>query len=231
MLLQHLCPPVQPDQTSSRCSRLYEAVSATAAQSQLRPHVLSMYTRCKGVHQPEGGVHMAFWCTATPHSVTRRKLQTPGTAEEHNRQEAPTINPIDHQPTHLTDQAPSTIKRAARETHNTTQFIEKSCAHPARGIVTRWSSPGLTSLKQRMWTSAMWRHTEPTRPSAKSGHAARLGSVPRHRSAERAMGTRVVLASSSSSCTHGAREKDNKLQQTWVTARRTRCHFACLCVC
>ena len=27
--------------------------------------------------------------------VTRRKLQTPGTAEEHKRQETPTINPID----------------------------------------------------------------------------------------------------------------------------------------
>ena len=51
--------------------------------------------------------------------VTRRKLQTPGTAEEHKRQERPTINPIDRQPTHLTDQAPCTIERAARETHNT----------------------------------------------------------------------------------------------------------------
>ena len=49
-------------------------------------------------------------------TVTRRKLKTPGTAEEHKRQETPTINPIDRQPTHLTDQAPSTIERAARET-------------------------------------------------------------------------------------------------------------------
>ena len=28
------------------------------------------------------------------HRVTRRKLQTPGIAEEHKRQETPTINPI-----------------------------------------------------------------------------------------------------------------------------------------
>ena len=35
------------------------------------------------------------------------------------RQETPTINPTDREPTHLTDQAPSTIERAARETHNT----------------------------------------------------------------------------------------------------------------
>ena len=51
--------------------------------------------------------------------VTRRKLRTPGTAEEHKRQEIPTIYAIDRQPTHLTDQAPSTTERAARETHNT----------------------------------------------------------------------------------------------------------------
>ena len=51
--------------------------------------------------------------------VTRRKLQTPGTAEEHKRQETPTVNPTDRQPTRLTDQAPSTIERAAWETHNT----------------------------------------------------------------------------------------------------------------
>ena len=35
--------------------------------------------------------------------VTRRKLQTPGIAEEHKRQETPTINAIDRQPAHLTD--------------------------------------------------------------------------------------------------------------------------------
>ena len=46
------------------------------------------------------------------------KSQTPGNAEEHKRQETPTINPIG--PTdNLTDQAPSTTERTARETHNT----------------------------------------------------------------------------------------------------------------
>ena len=37
----------------------------------------------------------------------------------HKRQETPANNLTDRQPTHLTDQAPSTIERAARETHNT----------------------------------------------------------------------------------------------------------------
>ena len=36
--------------------------------------------------------------------VTRTKLQMPVTAEEHKRQETPTINPVDRQPAHLTDQ-------------------------------------------------------------------------------------------------------------------------------
>ena len=49
--------------------------------------------------------------------VTWRKLQTPGNAEEHKKQETPTINPTG-QPTNLTDQAPSTAERTARETHN-----------------------------------------------------------------------------------------------------------------
>ena len=93
--------------------------------------------------------------TRIRYCVTRRKLQTPGTAEEHKRQETPAINPNDRQPTqlycvlhgetskrlasprntkdrkhlqsslsaqptHLTDQAPSTTEWTARETHNTT---------------------------------------------------------------------------------------------------------------
>ena len=45
---------------------------------------------------------------AAASGVTQRKLQTPGTAEEHKRQETPTTNAIDRQPTNLTDQAPST---------------------------------------------------------------------------------------------------------------------------
>ena len=41
--------------------------------------------------------------------VTRRKLQTPGTAEEHQRQDTPTISPNDRQPAQLRDQAPGTL--------------------------------------------------------------------------------------------------------------------------
>ena len=52
--------------------------------------------------------------------VTRRKPQTPGTAEEHQRQETPTISPNDRQPAQLTDQAPGTIYRAAQESRRTT---------------------------------------------------------------------------------------------------------------
>ena len=40
----------------------------------------------------------------------RRKLQTPGTAEAHKRQAAPTINQNNRQPAHLTDQAPGSIE-------------------------------------------------------------------------------------------------------------------------
>ena len=54
---------------------------------------------------------------------TRRKLQTPGTAEEQQRQETPTINPIDRQPIHLIDQAPSIIERAAWEAQTTISQI------------------------------------------------------------------------------------------------------------
>ena len=47
-------------------------------------------------------------------SVTRRRLQTPGTAKEHKRQETPTTNPNDRQSAQPTDQAPRTIESAAR---------------------------------------------------------------------------------------------------------------------
>ena len=46
--------------------------------------------------------------------VARRKLQMPGTADEHKIQETPTINPIDRQPTHLTDKAPNTNGQPGR---------------------------------------------------------------------------------------------------------------------
>ena len=48
----------------------------------------------------DGGVELSFTCTwdcryvHDANCVTRRKLQTPGNAEEHKRQETPTINPI-----------------------------------------------------------------------------------------------------------------------------------------
>ena len=58
-------------------------------------------------------------CSLLLYCVTRRELQVPGTAEEDKRQETPIINPIDRPPTHLIDQAPITIERAAQETHNT----------------------------------------------------------------------------------------------------------------
>ena len=57
--------------------------------------------------------------------VTRRKLQTPGTVEEHKRQETPTISPNDRQPTQLTDQASGGQHYRKRspgvKTHNTNQ--------------------------------------------------------------------------------------------------------------
>ena len=61
--------------------------------------------------------------------VTRRKLQTPGTAEEHKGQETPTINPNDRQPTQLTDQAPGNIQRAARESRHTTPISTATTRH------------------------------------------------------------------------------------------------------
>ena len=68
--------------------------------------------------------------------VTRRKLQTPGTAEEHKTQETPTINPNDRQPTQLTDEAPSTIERAARESRRITP-ISTAAVHAFSTATTR----------------------------------------------------------------------------------------------
>ena len=68
--------------------------------------------------------------------VTRTKLTTPGTAEEHTRQETPTTNHIDRQPTHLTDQARSNIEKAARETHNTNTAAMHASAQQQPAIIT-----------------------------------------------------------------------------------------------
>ena len=92
--------------------------------------------------------------------VKQRKLQMPGTANEHKRQETPTINPIDHQPTQLTDQAPSTIERAARESKRITQSstaavhafsTATTCLHsvPQRTADGRVGAPQLPSICRR----------------------------------------------------------------------------------
>ena len=83
--------------------------------------------------------------------VSRRKHQSPGTAEEHRRQETPTINPNDHQPTQLTDQAPGTIERAARESRHTTP-ISTAAVHAFSTATTRYphaTGSSLDPLSQR----------------------------------------------------------------------------------
>ena len=61
-------------------------------------HVVSCWRR-RSTSPPAAGAcmcpHYTYTSVVTSMSVTRRKLQTPGTAEEHKRQETPTINPID----------------------------------------------------------------------------------------------------------------------------------------
>ena len=69
-------------------------------------------------------------------SVTRRKLQTPGTAEEPKGQETPAINPNDRHPTQLTDQASGTIERVARESRHTTP-ISTAAVHAFSTATTR----------------------------------------------------------------------------------------------
>ena len=54
---------------------------------------------------PLCGFSLSLFCNSC---VTPRKLHTPGIAEEHQRQETPTISPNDRQPAQLTDQAPQT---------------------------------------------------------------------------------------------------------------------------
>ena len=75
--------------------------------------------------------------------VTRTKLQTPGTAEEHKRQETRTINPNDRQLTQLTDQAPGTIERAARQSRHTTP-ISTAAVHAFSTATTYHQYPHAT---------------------------------------------------------------------------------------
>ena len=58
--------------------------------------------------------------------VTRRKLQTPGNAEEHKKNKKHLQSTQSAQPKNLTDQAPSTTERTARETHNTKQHSSRA---------------------------------------------------------------------------------------------------------
>ena len=96
--------PIVPDCQRCRCPCGYTYTSQTSVA----------YTLITFVRWLLGcGLVGGFDC------VIQRKRQTPGTPEEHKRQEKPTINAIDRQPTNLTDQVPSTIERAAREMHNT----------------------------------------------------------------------------------------------------------------
>ena len=61
--------------------------------------------------------------------VTRRKLQTPGTADEHQEQETPTISPNNRQPAQLTDQAPDTFERAVQESGRVTPTSTAKTRH------------------------------------------------------------------------------------------------------
>ena len=65
-------------------------------------------------HHPPGGEGVRV---AILHGESSERLALPRNTQDRKH----TINPIDRQPTHLPDldQAPSTIERAARETHNT----------------------------------------------------------------------------------------------------------------
>ena len=112
---------------------------------------------------------------------TQRKLQTRGTAEEHKRQETPTINPIDRPPTQLTDQAPSTIERAARERRNTNQLSRRerllhsnnlpSSPSPNR-VITISSQPTHPAAKPRSNTQAGWAALHHRHHPHQGGHAA-----------------------------------------------------------
>ena len=80
--------------------------------------------------------------------VTRRKLQTPGAAKEHNKTKTPTINPNDRQIAQLTDQAPGTIERAAHGSSRT--------------------SPTSTTLRATSTAAPGQHHRDPAGSSAES---------------------------------------------------------------
>ena len=115
--------------------------------------------------------------------VNRRKLKTPGTAEEHKRRETPTVNPNDRQPAQLTDQAPGTVERAAEESRRTTP-TSTAAMHASSTATTRHHYPHPTGsspdpLSQRSplrSTGGLSRTTTQTPPaSAGTRSAPRLG--------------------------------------------------------
>ena len=109
-------------------------------------------------------------------SVMWRKLQTPGTAEEHKRQETPTIIPNDRQPTHLTDKAPGTTERAARERDTQHQSAQLPCTPsaqppPAISTHTQLGYPQIQRSPLRS-TGGLSRITTQTSPASAGTHSA-----------------------------------------------------------
>ena len=113
--------------------------------------------------------------------VTRRKLQTPGTPKEHQRQETSTISPNNRQPAQLTDQAPGTIERAVQESRRITT-TSTAAVHASSKATTRHHYPHLTGspldpLSQRtpLRSTGGLSHTTTQTPPASAG----TRSVPR----------------------------------------------------
>ena len=97
----------------------------------------------------------------SPFFCTRRKLQTPGTAEEHKRKKTSTMKPSDRQPAELTDQAPGTVERAGK-THNTNQHSSRARLHHSDHPPSL-STPNMviTRSSQLMQPAAKHRWAEP----------------------------------------------------------------------
>ena len=121
-------------------------------------------------------------CLYTLGCVTRRNLHTPGSAEEHKRQETPTTNPNDRQPAHLADQEAGTIEGAAQESRRITP-ASKAAGPSSSTTSTRHhyphptGSPGPLSLRSpRRRTGGLSSTTTHTlRAAAGTRGAPRLG--------------------------------------------------------
>ena len=103
--------------------------------------------------------------TAIIRSVTRRKLQTPGTAEEHNRQETPTINP-NHQPRPSID---TTHRPSTKHYRNGTPGVKThNCnQHSSRAHLGHNNHPPWSTSPNRVIT----RFSRPTQVAAKRSRA------------------------------------------------------------